>query len=59
MVKTINWVNGILVSMVVVGIGLVGLSVWLDMTIASKIDWLWVAIAGFGLAFTGACLMKK
>jgi hypothetical protein len=58
LLKTTNWVNGILIAMVLLGIGLVGLSVALDTVVASHTKWVWIAVAGFGLSFTGVGLMK-
>lgn len=59
MARTANWVNAILTIVVLMGIGLVGLSVALDTVLVSRIEWLWIAVAGFGIAFTGASLMKN
>jgi len=47
------------VILIVAGLGLVGLSVWLDTFVTSSIRWLWIAVAGFALMAAGTFTMKR
>ena len=59
MAKAVNWVNVFLTILVIIGICLVGLSACLDTFVTSRIEWIWLAVAGIGLSSLGASLMKN
>ncbi len=61
MIKIVSWKDGILGSVITPGIGLLGLAiaVILDVTIASRTEWLWIVFVGFAVSVIGAGLMRN
>ena len=59
MVNVRNWGYTLQVSGVLLGIGLIALTVLLDTFFVSNIGWIWLAVSGIGVSFTCALNMKR
>jgi len=58
MTKAFNFYSVVFAILFIIGLALIILSVWLDTYVVSKIDWLWIAIAGF-IIMGGSILSMK